>query len=523
MSSTTNTPYMTKSMNGIIVLSDGAGTTIEGGTITTDNLDLVNLNVDNIAGIANNDNINLYTATTGTVQLGSLSTTAININALELNLNSTNTTNIISSNMSFNNTNNFRINSSNISSVATRDNFIKATRFASLVGENQVLINTNSTSTGTVTIDAGSAVSINNANGKPTNIGLLRLNAGTISVNGTTDIFLQPATTVGKVKISGAQQIEASAPLNGMTIGADLTGTGLFLGNASIPPSTFGTATSAYQLVNYQTALALIGGGSVLSTDNIWTGTNEFNNDVSFNGSDVRINSTTTISGLTNINQGGSLGTTINTAGNTGTIVMGNVSTPTNTISGAAVNINNSVNGNVNIASVLNTTSTITIGNNSANCTLNIGRQMTPTYTYTDANGANVVSAIGYYNTTTVTSALAIGTTITAMTNFTIPDDGVWLITASVRVESANATNQSGMTRCAIGLGTTITNYDYAVVWGGTNTVSFNSQAIKGYWQPIVTFVGRIASGTVVRLNAEGTSNNGIQAILRTARWCRLA
>jgi hypothetical protein len=425
--------------------------------------------------------------------------------------------------MSFNNTNNFRINSSNISSVATRDNYISATRYASLIGLNQVFINTNSTSTGTVTIDAGSAVSINNGNGKPTNIGLLRINGGTLSVNGTTDIYLQPATTTGRIRISGAQDIEPVAPLNGLIIGENITGTGLFLGNSNFPPSSYGNASTAYQLVNYQTALTLLSGGSVLGTDNIWTGTNEFNNDVSFNGSITRINSTTTISGLVNINQGGTLGTTINTAGNTGTVIIGNVSTPTNTISGNAVNINNSVNGNVNIASVLNTTSTITIGNNSANCTLNIGRQMTPTYTYTDANGANVVSAIGYYNTTTVTSALAIGTTITAMTNFTIPDDGVWLITASVRVESANATNQSGMTRCAIGLGTAITNYDYAVVWGGTNTVSFNSQAIKGYWQPIVTYVGRIASGTVVRLNAEGTSNNGIQAILRTARWCRIA
>ena len=38
MSSITNIPYSAKSMNGIIVLSDGAGTTISNGTIDTDNL-----------------------------------------------------------------------------------------------------------------------------------------------------------------------------------------------------------------------------------------------------------------------------------------------------------------------------------------------------------------------------------------------------------------------------------------------------------------------------------------------------
>jgi hypothetical protein len=477
---------MIKSMNGRIVLSDGAGTTIENGTITTDNLDLVNLNVDNIAGIANNDNINLYTSTTGDVQLGSLSTSSININADELNLTSATTTTIYSADISFNNTNNFRINSSNIA------------------------------------IDAGSAVSINNANGKPTNIGLLRLNAGTISVNGTTDIFLQPATTVGKVKIAGAQQIETSAPLNGMTIGADLTGTGLFLGNASIPPSTFGNASSAYQLVNYQTALSLIGGGSILSTDNVFSGTNEFNNDVSFNGTNTRITGTTTIKGLTNINQGGTLGTTINTAGNTGTIVMGNVSTPTNTISGNAVNINNSVNGNINLASVLNTTSTITIGNNSANCTLNIGRQMTPTYTYTDANGANVATAIGYYNESVSFATTTINSTTTGMLNFSIPDDGVWLIIFSVRVES-NTTSSSSVSRLAIGLGETSGDFNYCEFWSGTAVVSGTTAPTKTYLAPLCTHVDRFPAGKGVWVNALGNGNNGIRALIKSAKWTRLA
>jgi hypothetical protein len=522
MSSTTNTPYMTKSMNGIIVLSDGAGTVIENGTITTDNLDLVNLNVDNIKGIADGDNINLYTATTGDIQIGSLSTSSININADELNLTSATTTTIYSANISFNNTNNFRINSSNISSVATRDNYISATRYASLIGLNQVFINTNSTSTGTVAIEAGSAVSINNGNGKPTNIGLLRINGGTLSVNGTTDIYLQPATTTGRIRISGAQDIEPVAPLNGLIIGENITGTGLFLGNSNFPPSSYGNASTAYQLVNYQTALTLLSGGSVLGSNNVWSGTNEFNNDVSFNGTNTRITGTTTISGLTNINQGGTLGTTINTAGNTGTIIIGNVSTPTNTISGNAVNINNSVNGNVNIASVLNTTSTITIGNNSANCTLNIGRQMTPTYTYTDANGANVATAIGYYNESVNFTAQTINATTTGMLNFSIPDDGVWCIIFSVRVES-NTTSASSVTRLAIGLGTASTNFDYCEFWSGTAVVSGTTAPTKTYLAPICTHIDRFTTGQGVWVNALGNGNNGIRALIKSAKWTRLA
>jgi hypothetical protein len=251
------------------------------------------------------------------------------------------------------------------------------------------------------------------------------------------------------------------------------------------------------------------GAGSILGTNNTWTGTNNFQN-------------TTTISGLTNINQGGTLGTTINTAGNSGTITIGNVSTPTNTISGAAVNINNSVTGNVNIASVLNTTSTITLGNNSSNCTLNIGRQMTPTYTYTDANGANVATAIGYYSESVSFTPTTIGTNCTGMLNFSIPDDGVWMVIFSVRVESNN-TSSSSVSRLAIGLGETSTNFDYCEFWSGTAVVSGTTAVTKTYLAPLCTHVDRFTAGQGVWVNALGNGNNGIRALIKSARWTRLA
>jgi len=48
MSNTNGYQTLTKSMNGIIVLSDGSGTTISNGTVSTTKLDVVNLNTQNI-------------------------------------------------------------------------------------------------------------------------------------------------------------------------------------------------------------------------------------------------------------------------------------------------------------------------------------------------------------------------------------------------------------------------------------------------------------------------------------------
>lgn len=48
MSLLTNIPYSAKSMNGIIVLDDGSGSTIENGTITTDSINVSNLITDDI-------------------------------------------------------------------------------------------------------------------------------------------------------------------------------------------------------------------------------------------------------------------------------------------------------------------------------------------------------------------------------------------------------------------------------------------------------------------------------------------
>ena len=470
-------PYADKSMNGIITYDDGSGTVISGGTITTNSLDITNLNVNNIQGKTPSDNITLYTDTTGNVSVGQATTALVATNG------------------------------TNITSTATNDNTVKATRYAKLIGENQVMINTNSLSTGTITIDAGSTTNINNGTGKPVNIASLRLNAGTIFANGITDVTISPGTS-GVLKIAGAQQIEGNNNANGFSIANNLTGGTMYLGNSTVGPSTLHTATSAYEIVNYQTAQSLVG-GSILGSNNIFTGTNQFQNDTIISGTTNSMTGSNSISGPTTINGINNSNTSINTGTNTGVVAIGNASTISNTILGTTINIGNSG------------SNTIVIGSPSGT-TLNLRQPITPTYTYS-ANGTGVGAAIGYVNSTSTTTALVINTTISQMSSFSIPDDGVWMITATVRVQSNNASNQSSMTRCAVGLGTSSSNYNYAVVWGGTNTVSYNSQATKNYWQPIVTFVGRLDFGASVSLNAEGTSNNGIQAILRSWTYCRIA
>ena len=147
---------------------------------------------------------------------------------------------------------------------------------------------------------------------------------------------------------------------------------------------------------------------------------------------------------------------------------------------------------------------------------------MTPTYTYTNANGANVATAIGYYSESVSFTPTTIGTNCTGMLNFSIPDDGVWMVIFSVRVESNN-TSSSSVSRLAIGLGETSTNFDYCEFWSGTAVVSGTTAVTKTYLAPLCTHVDRFTAGQGVWVNALGNGNNGIRALIKSARWTRLA
>jgi len=396
-------------------------------------------------------------------------------------------------------------NADNIQGVAPADNI---TLYTNTTGN----ISVGSSVANTITIDANSSTNINYGTGKPTKIASLLLNAGTIFSSGIPDITLAPSASVGVVKIGGAQQIEGSNNASGLQIGNNLTAGTMYLGNSTVGPSTTHDAVNPYELVNYQTAQSIVGGASLLGLPNVWTNTNEFQSNF-------------TVGGTVSINASGASTSSVGGGTNTGVLALGNTANLSTTLQGSTVNINNGGGGNVNIASILNATSVITIGNNSGNCTLNIGRQMTPTYSYTDANGSNVGTAIGYYNTSTATTAAVINTTITQMLSMSIPDDGVYIVTAQVRFQSNNATNNTSCQNTRAGIGSSSANYDYCSACLGDTTMllTYNNNATKRYWEVPLTFVGRLAFGASLSLNAEGVSNNGIQAIYRYMRYCRIA
>ena len=74
MSNSNGKQTLVKSMNGILSFDTGGGVVISGDTIVANTIDLTNLNIDNIQGIAPSDNITLYTNTTGNINLGGTTT-----------------------------------------------------------------------------------------------------------------------------------------------------------------------------------------------------------------------------------------------------------------------------------------------------------------------------------------------------------------------------------------------------------------------------------------------------------------
>jgi len=486
------TPYADKSMNGIITYDDGSGTVISGGSITTDSFNVTNFNCDNIQGITPDDDISLYTDTSGlaTIQLGSAVT-------------------------------------------------------------------------GTTFVD-GNVVYVNGAN-------TVTFTAGSLMDFRSPTIRLNPTVTTDPVKACDVKivsnTVEPNTVANGLAIGSTITSANLTLGNATYPPSCTATATSANHICNYSTVQSLISaGGSLLSSNNTWSGTNRFNNTlqsayifqtdsidpltttagtvyylygsvpnvsyiffgsvtststsevyinpnnglvnigVGYNRSaSVNINSGPTCSGDVNIltgtdntgdfNVGTSLtyggdirfstgtgsantftvGTTttstillrgatvslssgtavnINTGANLSTTTIGNSASPSTTnifglvnigtsggqntnighttaqtnILGSPLNLNATSTQNTRIGSVSNT-GTITIGNASSTA-LEIGKPMTPIYTtYTVANGTNVADTIGYVISGSYTGGGALSLNSREISVINIPDNGVYIIT----------------------------------------------------------------------------------------------
>lgn len=105
MSSITNVPYAVKSMNSIIVLSDGGGTEIENGVVTCNELDVPRINVDQIESRSVGANVSLFTelvggsvhlANSATTLFVDAPTTVTTVNITNLNATNISTNNIVS-------------------------------------------------------------------------------------------------------------------------------------------------------------------------------------------------------------------------------------------------------------------------------------------------------------------------------------------------------------------------------------------------------------------------------------------
>lgn len=557
MSSTTNTPYMTKSMNGIIVLSDGAGTTIEGGKVITNELEVTNFKVNNIQGKLPANNITLYTDTTGNVNIADNATnirmgdnsnvTTISANTLNLkgivdtyldtnndtyilsgnNINSQATnnmtmetftgsinfnsavdtyiitgnncsitsydtyitssnncsitstldTNIFSGNAlniqttndttitSFNNTTILSVNDCNIDA----SNNLRMGDFAVTTDINGQTLNLNNTTglnlinignnvgtsfmylnsktytgiystlaTGSVDIQANQ-VSINSGNGKTTFIGDTKITAASFTTNGATNLTIGGTATNSKVLITGGHQIEPRTPATGLKIGEDIVSANFFLGNSTYPPSCNATATTGKQICNYDTVLGMIGGATLLNSNNVWTGINDFQqvittptvkpytvggtltlgggsgtDDITLAATTLTCNSAATFNSFLNTNELTPRGSPVDmflwsSAANLTNIWIGSTTNANTGIvnvspNNGICNIANSTNRNasVNIANSVSFTGTVNLATASlGNHNVNIGRNATTTLTLRGVS-TSITGTTTTINTTTL-------------------------------------------------------------------------------------------------------------------------
>ena len=142
MSSITNVPYAVKSMNGIIIIDDGAGSTIEDGVVSCLELDVPRINVDQIESRTVGANVSLFTELiSGSVHLG--------VNTTTLYLDSAT---VASSSLSVPFISNVSMNSSlinvstvNISSVNIGTENVSVLNASTLTTNNIVAVNSSST------------------------------------------------------------------------------------------------------------------------------------------------------------------------------------------------------------------------------------------------------------------------------------------------------------------------------------------------------------------------------------------
>jgi hypothetical protein len=439
MSSTTNTPYMTKSMNGIIVLSDGAGTTIEGGTITTDNLDLVNLNVDNIAGIADGDNINLYTATTGDITLGSYSANLISVKGINASLASSTLTTIESGTK-------VSVLSPTLELVISGKVKIGGGQdLEPLILSNGLKIGNDITSSnltlGNATYPPSCAATATTANHicNLSTVQSLITTSNTSSFptgikTDTIDCFTTGSTTAYVLwndnfnTTNSFIRIGSTQPTNNTAFQIAENNGDVFIGN-NYPRSA---SINICNERSYSGTISIANNDTTSLTNIINMGNNKTNlnicNSSGYAGT-ININASSLVPNI--IRMGGTVTTT--TLNSITTNITGSSNVNIN-VSGGNTNIN-STNGTGNVNLGTGSTGTVSIGKSNSTA-ININRGLTPTYSYDGSTGTNIVGTIGYiYRGSVSTGSLPNSSLQTHGTISNVPI-GVYYVYASVCVDT---------------------------------------------------------------------------------------
>lgn len=195
MSNSNGTTTLSKSMNGLIVFNTGGGVVISGDTIVAGSIDLANLNINEIQGLAPVDNISLYTNSIGLITLGSSSAGAVQVES----------------------------------------------------------------SSGGIFLNAGSGNSVRVAN-------LQIAGAEISSFYSGDDLTLTTGDPTRGILIGGGQSINQQNTVTDFFIGSNITAPNFYLGNNTYCPQVVGTAASAFDVVNYDTCVALIAAGAFGAT-----------------------------------------------------------------------------------------------------------------------------------------------------------------------------------------------------------------------------------------------------------------
>lgn len=246
MSNTNGVAYRDKSMNGVITLSDGGGTTISNGIISANTLQITELTTNTIKSTTPSSTVNAYIANTGNINLGGATSTLKLSNTIEpfstsspVSLFTANTASITLGNHTNTNTvGKYDLVGDDIVGFGTGD----TTRLFNNLNEGELLI-APALTTGTCSI--GSATSINTV-GKVNFIGdAITSNdvnsASTLMSNITTgSLTIAPALTTGSCTIGNATNTNKVGNFN-------------LIGNAI----TSSSATTAVSLMSNLTSGAL--------------------------------------------------------------------------------------------------------------------------------------------------------------------------------------------------------------------------------------------------------------------------